>query len=106
MPATRERLKRLIQSSGRSVDPNGLDSLLGALSDRSRELGLRKDFTRRAVTSALRTADPRSALNRTARVLSSIEDHNFFSLLEDPAGIRSFMAILGFSNFLSSLILR
>ena len=96
----------MIRSSGRSVDPNGLDSLLGTLTDRSSELGLRKDFTRRAVTSALRTADPRSALNRTARVLSSIEDPNFYSLLEDPAGIRSFMAILGFSNFLSSLILR
>jgi len=104
--STRERLTRLIRASGRMADLSGLDSLVGTLADRSLDLGLKKDFTRRAVTGALRTADPRSALNRTARVLSSINDPNFYSLLEDSAGIRSLMVILGFSNFLSSLILR
>ena len=106
MATTLSRLSRLILDSGRLTDTGGLDSLLASLLSGSRDLGLRKDFTRRAVAAAVQTADPKTALIRTARVLSSIRDPNFYSLLEDPAGIRSLMAILGFSNFLSSLILR
>lgn len=100
------RLGRLIRESGRLADPGGLEDLLGVLAGGAADLGLNGDFTRRVVTSSLRTADPRAALNRMARVLTSIRDPNFYSLLEDPAGLRSLMVILGYSHFLSSLILR
>ena len=106
MPSDLSRLGRLIRESGRLADPGGLEDLLAVLARGAADLGLRGDFTRRVVTSALRTADPRAALNRMARVLTSIQDPNFYSLLEDPAGIRSLMVILGYSHFLSSLILR
>ncbi len=69
-------------------------------------MDLGPEFPRSAVKSALETADPRSALVRMTRLLSSVDDPNFYSLLEDPDGIRSLMVILGYSNFLSSLIMR
>ncbi|MBN2719541.1 MAG: hypothetical protein JXR72_00415, partial [Proteobacteria bacterium] len=106
MPSDLSRLGRLIRQSGRLADPAGLEDLLGVLAGGAADLGLNRDFTRRVVTSSLRTADPRAALNRMARVLTSVQDPNFYSLLEDPAGIRSLMVILGYSHFLSSLILR
>lgn len=106
MVSANNRLIGLIKSSGRLTDPDGQRPVLTAISERSSDLGLKKDFTRKVVTSALRTADPIAALNRIARLLSTVEDPNFHSLLEDTDGIRSLMVILGFSNFLSSLIMR
>jgi glutamate-ammonia-ligase adenylyltransferase len=106
MASTVNRLIGLIKASGRLADPAGQGPVIASIIDLSSSLGLGKDFTRRVVSSALRTADPGIALNRTARLLSAVDDPNFYSLLEDTAGIRSLMAILGFSNFLSSLIIR
>ena len=40
------------------------------------------------------------------RLLSAVDDPNFYSLLEDSDGIKSLMVILGYSNYLSSLIMR
>jgi len=101
-----DQLVQLLKTNGRVPDPEGERSLLTSLVDQAGPRGLGPEFPRRAVKSALETADPRSALVRMTRLLSSVDDPNFYSLLEDPAGIRSLMVILGYSNFLSSLIMR
>lgn len=106
MSKTVNQLVQKIKANGRLRDPSGLPSLLSSIIDQSQTRGLGPLFPRTAVRSALETADPRSALARTARLLSSVDDPNFYSLLEDPDGIRSLMVILGYSNFLSSLIMR
>jgi glutamate-ammonia-ligase adenylyltransferase len=106
MGRNNEKLVRLIEESGRIPDGEGLDSLLSSISDHSEKLHTGPEFSEWVVSAALATADPRSALNRTARLLSGLDDPNFYSLLEDPDGIRSLMVILGYSNFLSSLIMR
>ncbi|MDT8395399.1 MAG: bifunctional [glutamate--ammonia ligase]-adenylyl-L-tyrosine phosphorylase/[glutamate--ammonia-ligase] adenylyltransferase [bacterium] len=101
-----DKLLRLIRESGRIPDSGGLDSVLSSISGYSGKLHTGPEFSQWVVKAALQTADPRSALNRTARLLSGIDDPNFYSLLEDPDGIRCLMVILGYSNFLSSLIMR
>jgi glutamate-ammonia-ligase adenylyltransferase len=106
MGGTNEKLFRLIEESGRIPDGEGLDSLLASISAYSEKLHTGPEFSEWVVSAALATADPRSALNRTVRLLSGLNDPNFYSLLEDPDGIRSLMVILGYSNFLSSLIMR
>ncbi|UCG38903.1 MAG: bifunctional [glutamate--ammonia ligase]-adenylyl-L-tyrosine phosphorylase/[glutamate--ammonia-ligase] adenylyltransferase [bacterium] len=106
MARTGDRLVGIIRASGRLPDTEGLDSLVGSIRAHADSLGLGAAFCQRMVKGALQTADPRSALNRSARLLSSVTDPNFYSLLEDPDGMRSLMVILGYSNFLSSLIMR
>ena len=101
-----DQLVQLLKANGRLPEPEGLRSLLSSLIDQAQTRDLGSEFPRRATRSALETADPRSALVRMARLLSTVDDPNFYSLLEDPDGIRSLMAILGYSNFLSSLIMR
>jgi glutamate-ammonia-ligase adenylyltransferase len=106
MASAVDQLVQLIKASGRLTEPEDLRSLFSSIIDQAQTLGLGPEFPRRTVKSALETADPRSALARMARLLSSVDDPNFYSLLEDPDGIRSLMVILGYSNFLSSLIMR
>lgn len=101
-----DQLVQLIKGSGRLPESEDLRSLFSSIMEQSGDLGLGPRFPNRTVKAALQTADPRSALIRMARLLSSVNDPNFYSLLEDPDGIRSLMAILGYSNFLSSLIMR
>ncbi len=101
-----DQLVQLIKTSGRLPEPEGLRSLFSSLIEQAEALDLGPEFPRVAVKSALETSDPRSALARMMRLLSSVDDPNFYSLLEDPDGIRSLMVILGYSNFLSSLIMR
>ena len=76
------------------------------MADHAARWGLLAAFTEHAVNEALNTADPEAALNRLVRILVMIEDPAFHSLLEDPDGLKSLLAILGYSNYLSSLILR
>ena len=106
MASTVDQLIQLVKGNGRLPEPEGLGSLFSSLIEQAEALGLGPQFPRRTVNSALDTADPRSALVRMVRLLSSVDDPNFYSLLEDSDGIRSLMAILGYSNFLSSLIMR
>lgn len=106
MGENNRKLVRIIEESGRIPDGEGLESLLSSISAHSEKLHTGPEFKEWVVRAALETADPRSALNRTTRILSGIEDPNFYSLLEDPDGIKSLMVILGYSNFLSSLIMR
>lgn len=106
MPSAVDQLVQLIKTSGRLPAAEDLRSLFSSLIEQAESLNLRPGFPRSAVKSALETADPRSALVRMTRLLSSVDDPNFYSLLEDPDGIRSLMVILGYSNFLSSLIMR
>ncbi len=101
-----DRLIQMMAASGRVADREGLGSVLGSIDGYARSLGLDGGFLKRVARGSLQTADPRSALNRTARLLSTVDNPNFYSLLEDPDGIRSLMVILGYSNFLSSLIMR
>ena len=101
-----DQLIQAIKGSGRLSDTPDMRSLFASLIEQSGSLGLNSTFPRKTVKSALETADPRSALVRMVRLLSSVDDPSFYSLLEDPDGIRSLMAILGYSNFLSSLIMR
>ncbi len=101
-----EQLIKSTRTSGRLPESEGLRSLFSSLLEQTQTLGLGPAFPRRTVKSALETADPASALARMVRLLSSVDDPNFYSLLEDPDGIRSLMVILGYSNFLSSLIMR
>jgi glutamate-ammonia-ligase adenylyltransferase len=101
-----DQLVQLIKTSGRLPESDGLVSLLSSLLEQSPTRGLGSQFPRSAVKAALKTADPHSALVRMVRLLSAVDDPNFFSLLEDSDGIRSLMVILGYSNFLSSLIMR
>ncbi len=106
MASAVDQLIQSIKTSGRLSAPEELRSLFSSLIEQAQTLGLGPEFPRRTVKSALGTADPRSALARMARLLSAVDDPNFYSLLEDPDGIRSLMVILGYSNFLSSLIMR
>lgn len=106
MSKTAGQLLQVIRNSGRLPEPESMQSLLSSLIEQAQALGLNPEFPLRTVKSALDTADPVSALNRILRLLSSVDDPNFYSLLEDPDGIRSLMVILGYSNYLSSLIMR
>ncbi len=99
-------LTRLLENSGRIKDPGRLPGLLETMADHAARWGLLAAFTEHAVNEALNTADPEAALNRLVRILVMIEDPAFHSLLEDPDGLKSLLAILGYSNYLSSLILR
>ena len=101
-----DQLIQLIKASGRLPGQEDLRSLCSSLIEQTNVRGLGSSFPRSAVKSALQTSDPRAALARMLRILSSVDDPNFYSLLEDPDGIRSLMVILGYSNFLSSLIMR
>ncbi|NOY87356.1 MAG: bifunctional [glutamate--ammonia ligase]-adenylyl-L-tyrosine phosphorylase/[glutamate--ammonia-ligase] adenylyltransferase [Deltaproteobacteria bacterium] len=96
----------LVKHSGRIADAASLAPLFQSLTDMAASKGLSEGFVHRAVSSVLETADPPAALNRLARVLSITDDPNFLSLMEDPDGLRSLLSIFGYSNFLSSLIIR
>jgi glutamate-ammonia-ligase adenylyltransferase len=96
----------LVRKTGRFPVTDSLTSLLQSIHDAASARGYSENFAERAVGGALGTADPQAALNRLARLLNMINDPNFRSLLEDPDGLKSLLAILGYSNFLSSLIQR
>ncbi|MDF1526767.1 MAG: bifunctional [glutamate--ammonia ligase]-adenylyl-L-tyrosine phosphorylase/[glutamate--ammonia-ligase] adenylyltransferase [bacterium] len=106
MASAVDQLVQLIKTSGRLPESDGLVSLLSSLLEQSPTRGLGPQFPRSAVKAALKTADPHSALVRMVRLLSAVDDPNFYSLLEDSDGIKSLMVILGYSNYLSSLIMR
>jgi len=101
-----DQLIQLIKTNARLPEGEDHGSLISSLVEQARSRGLDAEFPRSVVKSALQTADPRSALARMVRLMSSVNDPNFYSLLEDKDGIRSLMVILGYSNFLSSLIMR
>jgi glutamate-ammonia-ligase adenylyltransferase len=103
---TPDSLIEIVRRSGRLADPGSLRSLIDSIIDSARGRGLPESFPEACVRGCLETADPQSALNRLGRVLTMVEDANFFSLLEDQEALRSLLAILGYSNFLSSLIVR
>lgn len=96
----------LVKRSGRIADAASLSPLFKSLTNMAASRGLSEGFVHRAVSSVLETADPSAALNRLARVLSMADDSSFLSLMEDPDGLRSLLSIFGYSNFLSSLIIR
>ncbi|MFV1957013.1 MAG: hypothetical protein ACC669_04610, partial [bacterium] len=101
-----KKLERLITNSGRIKDPGSVPGLLESMADHASRRGLPNGFIEHAVNEALTTSDPETALNRLVRILVMIEDPAFHSLLEDPDGLKSLLAILGYSNYLSSLMLR
>ena len=63
-----DQLVQLLKTNGRVPDPEGERSLLTSLMDQAGPRGLGPEFPRRAVKSALETADPRSALPDQALV--------------------------------------
>lgn len=103
---TLESLISLVRKIGRFPVTDSLTSLLQSIHDAAAARGYSENFAEQAVSGALGTADPQAALNRLARLLAMIDDPNFRSLLENPDGLKSLLAILGYSNFLSSLIQR
>ncbi len=98
--------RELVSKSGRFHDPEPAISLLEGLARHVRERDLPAIFAENVFHEALNTADPLSAISRLDRILVMVEDPGFRSLLEDPDGLRSLLAVLGYSNYLSSLILR
>ncbi|UCF30762.1 MAG: bifunctional [glutamate--ammonia ligase]-adenylyl-L-tyrosine phosphorylase/[glutamate--ammonia-ligase] adenylyltransferase [bacterium] len=101
-----DSLIQLIRKSGRFPDADSLRQLVVSIISAVGERGLPQNLPQESIKGALKTSDPQSALNRLARILTMVDDPNFYSLLEDHEALRSLLAILGYSNFLSSLIVR
>ncbi len=106
--AAAERLREQLQASGRFPGevPPALLPTLASLAESALRRGFPASFPARAAQEALRTADPAAALTRLATLFSLVEEPGFYSLLEDPDGLRSLLAVLGYSSFLSALIQR
>ena len=78
MASAVEQLIQKVKASGRLPESDGLVSLLSALLEQSPIRGLGSQFPRSAVKAALKTADPHSALVRMVRLLSAVDDPNFY----------------------------
>ena len=79
-----DQLVQQIKGSGRLPESEDLRSIFASIIEQAGKLDLGPQFPRRTVKAALQTADPRSAMVRMTRLLSSVDDPNFYSLLEDP----------------------
>jgi glutamate-ammonia-ligase adenylyltransferase len=88
------------------MEPEGLTPFLDELASLAATRGFDGGFAARACDAARATADPRAALSRLVNLFALVEEPGFYSLLADPDGLASLLAVLGYSGFLSSLIQR